>query len=131
MGFVYRHVPLKKHPSAIIESVAIECAAKLKGEKEFEEFKNIIFEETSSNGNFSTDRLIAIAMTMGINKIEFTECLADEDIKKKVTDSYNQAIQSGIKITPTIFALFKNGEVRQLAPDYDVINKSIESYFSN
>ena len=65
VGFVFRHFPLKKHPSAFAEAVAVECAFELGGEEKFISYKQAIFSETKSDGAFPETRLDAIAVEIG------------------------------------------------------------------
>ncbi len=132
VAFVFRHFPLSSiHPSSFGEAVASECAAKLGGENKFEEFKQKMFASTSSTGSFDNNKLPDLAEEIGLNRSEFSNCLKDPSISKKVKASYDEALNAGLRGTPSIFAQLKNGESYPIPADYEVIDKSLEAFLEN
>jgi protein-disulfide isomerase len=129
VAFIFRHFPLSSiHPSSFGEAVATECAAKLGGEEKFFKYKDKIFSLTSSDGKFDNSKLPEIAESIGLDKAEFSACLEDNEVSKKVKDSYDEAIKAGLRGTPTIFAQLKTGETFPIPADYETIDTSLSAF---
>lgn len=132
IAFVFRNFPLtSKHPSSFEEAVSLECAAELGGNEKFFEFKEKIFLETASNGNFSSSRLIEIAEELKLGEFEFSACLKNSQSIKKVSDSYDEAISLGLNSTPSVFLQLKSGETYSLPAEFTVTENLIDAYFSD
>lgn len=131
VGFVFRHMPLSSiHPSAFGEAIATECVAKLTGEEKFFEYKEAIFAETKSDGNFDTARLTQIATSMGVDSAAFETCLKDTTVSDKVTASFNEAVAAGIRGTPTVFVQLKDGQTYPVPADFQTIDESLTAYLN-
>jgi protein-disulfide isomerase len=132
IAFVFRNFPLtSEHPSSFEEAVSLECAAELGGNEKFFEFKEKIFSETASDGNFSSSRLIEIAEELNLKKNEFSACIKNPQSVKKVSNSYNEAISIGLNSTPSVFLQLKSGETYSLPAEFTVTENLINAYFSD
>jgi protein-disulfide isomerase len=130
VSFVFRHFPLtSEHKSSFEEAVATECAAELGGEEKFFSFKSKIFDETASDGNFSSTKIKAIAAKIGLEKEAFGKCLGNQSIQQKVTDSYEEALRMGLDSTPSVFLQVKNGETYSIPAELVVIKNLLDAYF--
>lgn len=102
VNWVYRHFPLAFHnPGATKEAEASECAAELGGDDAFWRYSNLIYQRTTSNGKgFSIDRLIPLAVEIGLDRKGFSECLSSGKMAKRVAEDYQDGVKSGITGTP-------------------------------
>lgn len=131
VSFVFRNFPLtKQHPSSFEEAVSLECASELGGNEKFFEFRDKIFSETASDGNFKSERLTEIAKELGLDENKFNNCLKDSKSIKKVSDSYDEALSLGLDSTPSVFLQLKDGEIYSLPADFEVIDNLIDAYLS-
>jgi len=110
VNWTYRHYPLSFHdPLATYEALATECVADLGGNDAFWEYADLIYENTSSNGNGLThDELLTFATDLGVDADEFSECVENEKYLKDVQADIASGSAAGVSGTPA--SLLRNNE---------------------
>jgi protein-disulfide isomerase len=116
--YVYRDfVAVTSHnPVATDEVIAAECVGALTNDKSYYNFHDYIFNNTNSNGAGVTggkDAYTAQALTYGIDKTAFNNCLSDSKIAAEIAADEEAAVAAGINGTPgfIIGKLDANGNV--------------------
>lgn len=124
--FTYRHFPVvdgglggESHRAAN----AAVCAAR---QNRFWEYHDILFaNQTGENiGNFTANRLTAMAETIGMDMAAFEECLASGTADDEVEIDKASAIDLGMNSTPSFVI---NGQVVTGAQPYEVFQSAIEA----
>ncbi len=103
VNWVYRHFPLEFHnPAARREAIASECAAKLGGNDIFWEFIDEVFANTQSNGKGLPEGKAegVIAAELGMKPEEFSRCMEDSAIAKRVDEDSADGAAAGVSGTP-------------------------------
>lgn len=140
IAFVFRHYPLFQkiggmqaiHPTAGIEAVATECAAKLGGEKRFWDMVDKIFASTKSDGKFDLNKLTRFADLMNLDEDDFKKCLGSEEVNNFIKDEVKKAIWTGIKGTPSVYIQSKvTGENYPIKPNIRKIDMIISNFLKN
>lgn len=99
--WVYRHFPIRQiHPKALKEAEALECAGEIGGEIKFWEYADEIFQITPSNNMLDQAELSKTAVSSGIDKNRFEECLSSGRYSSKVESDIADAVMSGGNGTP-------------------------------
>lgn len=99
--WVYRHYPLSFHANAQKEAEAAECAGELGGSDAFWKYVDTIYERTTSNGTgFALDKLVPLAVEIGLNEEKFKSCLDSGKYEKRVKDDMNGGSLAGVTGTP-------------------------------
>lgn len=116
--WVYRdYTAVSAHnPASVNESIAAECVRKFTNDATYFKYHDYLFEHTGSNGDGipgGQDAYVAEAVSYGIDKTKFVQCLSDADIAAQVTLDQNEATTIGIGGTPgfLIGKLDQNGNV--------------------
>lgn len=121
VAWVYRSFPIDKpgsrpdggilHPNAGYEAQAQECAAALGGNEAFWKFTDRLYEVTQSDQGITLDRSEApkIAAYIGLDAINFNECLSSERFKGKVEKSYLDGLNAGVSGTPYSIIITPSG----------------------
>ncbi len=131
VGFVFRHFPLPIHPSSFGQAIAAECAYQLGGAEKFKPYIEKIFQASKNDGKFPADKLPEFAEEVGLNILNFEQCLKSNNAKKIVQSSYDEAISLGLTSTPTIFVQLKFGGISLPIPaDRKIIKDAIDSYLN-
>ncbi len=129
VAWVYRHFPLAQlHPKAFKESVATECAAELGGNDGFWKYLDRLMEVTPSNNGLDPVELPNIAEYVGLDREEFTACLAKGDYDEKIQAHIDEAIDVGARGTP--FSVIIAGDDRIPIPGalpYETMREAIET----
>lgn len=112
--WVYRHYPLSFHVNAQKEAEASECAGELGGNDAFWKYIDAIYERTTSNGTgFALDKLVPLAVELGINEARFKDCLDSGKQAQRVKDMMDKGTVAGITGTPgNVILNVKNGKTR-------------------
>lgn len=102
---IYRDLPLSFHnPMATLEAVAANCARAQGSDATYFAYHDELFKRTKSNGNGLTQEdLNTIAYELGLNTLQFTNCLATEQNKEEVNKDLADAGTLGATGTPTFF----------------------------
>lgn len=101
LAWVYRHFPLDNlHPQARTESTASECVAKLAGNDAFWRFLDDAFAYTSSSVSDPLPTLTGFAMSAGVNREAFLNCMNDKEIAGIIKADEDLAQKSGAQGTP-------------------------------
>ncbi len=128
--WVYRHYPLSFHANAQKEAEASECAADLGGNDAFWKYVDAIYEKTTSNGTgFALDKLVPLAVELGLNESKFKDCLDSGKFAQKIKDQMDKGTTAGVTGTPgTILLDTKTGATRMIpgAVPIDQITPVIE-----
>ncbi len=114
VSWVYRHYPLSFHANAQKEAEASECAGELGGNDAFWKYVDTLFDRTTSNGTgFALDKLVPLAVELGLPEIKFKECLDSGRHEKRIQDQMNGGSQAGVTGTPgNILLDTKTGKTR-------------------
>lgn len=103
VNWVYRHFPLAFHdPAARREAVASECAAKLGGNEAFWKYTDTLFRHTRSNGQGLAEGKseLTIATELGLKGDDFSRCLPDPAMIKRVDEDIADGNAIGVTGTP-------------------------------
>lgn len=101
ISLVFKHVPVHGE-AARREALAAECAAAQGGNDAFFRMSDAIFDSTESNGQGTQKPLATLANSIGLDGRELTRCIDDGDHLEKIRADFKEAIDSGLKQTPTI-----------------------------
>lgn|GEM_PF-6638306 len=114
-----------------MESVALECANKLGGSDKFISFKDIVYSESNSDGMFTEKKLDMIGLDIDLNLDDFKSCRNNQEIKDRIQDSYNEAIEAKVNVTPSVFIeVVATGQVIPVPADFETIDESLKAFFS-
>ena len=141
VAFIYRLFPLYRdlsgndglHPSAGLESRAIDCVVKIsKNKNKFFDYLESIFRETKSDGKFSKIQLENLAINLGIDKDKFNQCLNDEENLKDFENNWIYNYKAGVRSVPKIYIYIKSNDAfMEVEPNIvmieEIINKFLES----
>lgn len=102
---VFRDLPLSFHdPMATTEAIAANCAREQGGDSAYFKMHDIMFENTTSNGNGLTkDYLYKFSTDLGLNAGNFKSCLDSEKYKDEVAKDLADATTVGASGTPSFF----------------------------
>lgn len=111
VALVYRHFPLDRHPKAVMEAQASECASEIGGNQAFWAYIDRLFEITPSNNGLDLNELPKIAEFIGLDKARFQTCLGDTGKNiDRIQNNANEAIKSGAEGTPYSVVIAGNGK---------------------
>lgn len=115
--WVYRHYPLSFHANAQKEAEATECANEIGGNDAFWKYLDTLFERTTSNGTgFSLDKLVPLAQELGLNEMQFKECLDSGKFAGYIKDDMDGGLKAGVSGTPgNILLDTKSGKARLIS----------------
>lgn len=82
-------------------SIGAECAAQ---QNRFKEYHDTLFEKQAEWTAVAdvNPRLISYAVELGLDRAQFTSCLADENVKQLVQSHFTEAGSLGISAAPTL-----------------------------
>lgn len=96
--FIYRDFPLESiHPQAVVGALAGECAHE---QGKFWEMHDKIFE---NQAELSPENLKIWALQIGLNSIQFGNCLDSAKYFEEVNQDLQEGIVAGARATPTFF----------------------------
>lgn len=112
VAWVYRHFPLSQlHPKAPKEAEATECAAEQGDNPAFWAYVDRLYEITPSNNGLDLSLLPQIAEDIGLDRVQFEECLNSGKYEKLVESNFNEAIAAGGQGTPFNIMIIGNEQV--------------------
>lgn len=112
VGWVYRHFPItSRHPKAVQEAIASECAADVGGNAGFWNYIARLFEITPTNNGLDLAELPKIAATVGLNVTAFNECMAKNTHEAKIQQDFENGVAVGVSGTPWSLLMHRNGNV--------------------
>lgn len=115
--WVYRHFPLSFHANAQKEAEASECAGDQGGDEAFWKYVDAVFERTTTNGTgFALDKLVPLAKELGLDDVEFKDCLDKGKFAKLVQDQELQGQNEGVTGTPGNIVLNIKTNITQVLP---------------
>ena len=103
IAIVYRHFPLRFHKNAIPAALASECADE---QGKFWEMYDKIFND-NKNRNFNIKQFKKDAVDLGLDAVQFNQCLDTEKYKDKIAKQMIEGKNFGVSGTPGNFV---NGE---------------------
>ncbi len=128
--WVYRHYPLAFHANAQKEAEATECANELGGNDAFWKYLDTVYERTTSNGTgFALDKLVPLAVELGINEVKFKECLNSGKYADHVKEDMDGGSKAGVTGTPgNILLDTKTGKTRLIpgAVPFETVKAAID-----
>lgn len=100
--FIFRDFPLSFHePLATQEAIAAECAREQGGDKIYYSYHDLLYKNTTSNGNGLTkEKLYDFAKELGLKPDKFKTCLDSEKYKDEVQKDFEDGGKAGITGTP-------------------------------
>lgn len=110
--WVFRHFPLPSHRTAAVKAQAAECVAEQGGNEAFWQFTDILFTRGPS---VSADALSSIVSDIGLNEVDFNNCVSENRYASYVTAQAQSGTDLGITGTPGSLLVGANGQV-QLIP---------------
>jgi protein-disulfide isomerase len=120
---VYRHFPLTTiHTQAQGAAEASECAGE---QGQFWPYHDILYERQSA---LSASSYKAWASELGLDTVQFNNCVDSNKYAKKVSDGFNEARSLGANGTP---ATFVNGQLVSGAQPYSAFEQLIEDALNN
>lgn len=126
---VYRDFPLGSHPAAQISAQAAECAD---DQGKFWEFHDKIFSEQDKQGSgtiqYGLVELKKWARDIGLNQIQFNQCLDTQKYKDEVEKDFSDAVTAEVSGTPTTFI---NGRPVIGAQPFSAFERIIEEELSS
>ena len=93
----YRHFPLSHHPNAKLAAQGSWCAGQ---SGQFWSFLDAVFEQAQS---LSSDRLVVIAQSLGLDADAFSTCLTRSDSVAAVESDVQVGLKLDISQTPSVF----------------------------
>lgn len=115
--FVYRDFPLDFHENARKEAEAAECARDQGGDASYYRYHDQIYIQTKSNGTgLALTQLPVIAKTLGLNTLQFQQCLDSSKYADEVEKDYQDGMSAGITGTPGWFIGKSNNDNTITAP---------------
>jgi len=122
--FVYRDYPLSFHPMAMPSAQAAECAEE---QGKYWEMHDKIFAEQEKLGQgtvqFTVQNLKKWASEIGLNGVDFNQCLDSGKYKAEVDEDSADGTAAGVNGTPSFFI---NGRLTVGAQPYSVFKSMIE-----
>lgn len=134
VAWVYRHFPLDQiHSKADKEAEATECAGELGGEEGFWSMADKIYEVTPSNNGLNLEDLPMLAGEIGLNAVQFKECLASGKYAERVEKDYQSGLKAGVSGTPgNILLNTKTGRTRTVpgAVPFEQLKSAIDAFLA-
>ena len=109
--YAFKNFPLNFHPQAENAALAASCAQE---QGKFWEYADKLYDTQSSWGNTKdTASFKAYAKTLGLNAVQFDQCLDSKKYQSKIDADKQAGDEFGVAGTPSFFIndLFKNGVV--------------------
>lgn len=105
LRIVHRHFPLTSiHDKAILSSEAAEAAG---AQGKFWEMHNMLFDRQNEWSGLSKEqaqaKFVEYAQELGLNTQTFSDALNQGTYRPKVEQAYNDAVNLGLRGTPTLF----------------------------
>ncbi|MFA6383263.1 MAG: thioredoxin domain-containing protein [Parcubacteria group bacterium] len=107
--FGYKELPLSIHPQANDAALAAQCALE---QNKFWEYGDKLFGDQDDWTNIAdTQKFKEYAKTLGLNTVQFNQCLDSKKYQNKIDNSVSEATGFGVSGTPATFinSQFKNG----------------------
>ncbi|HEX9804238.1 MAG TPA: DsbA family protein [Candidatus Dojkabacteria bacterium] len=109
---VFRDFPLSFHdPLATKQAMAAECVQDLASDSKYYEYHDLLFTNTSSNGNgLAESKLFDFAEQIGVNRGSFTDCYESEKFAEEVKKDLADGTSAGVSGTPGFIVGKLNGD---------------------
>jgi protein-disulfide isomerase len=92
------------------KQIALECANELGGNDKFWEYTDRLYEITPANNGLDLAELPKIAEYVGLDKVQFSTCLASTKYDKHIQDEVENAQATGGNGTPWSIVVGKDGK---------------------
>lgn len=122
LRLVYKHFPLQSIHIMANKSAQAAEAAGLQGK--FWEMHDKLFENQSDWQNGDEDLFFSYAEEIGLNIEQFRDDYTSAEIKDRISDSFNYALDLGLNYTPTFYV---NGELISNPNSYQEFVEHIQS----
>lgn len=134
--FVYRNLPLSFHgEAAIYDANAALCAQNLKDNQTYFQMAHLIYQNSGLNGKgITTENMIKLATSIGLDETKFNECLSNNKFKDVVDQDTQDAKEAGVSGTPGFIVGTLNvngnvtGELVSGAQPISVFKTTIDKY---
>lgn len=111
VALVYRHFPLDAlHAKARKEAEATECANELGGNEKFWAYTDRLLEITPSNDGLDAAELPRIAAYVGVDAVQFAQCLSSGKFAAHVEADVQDAATAGGRGTPYSVVVSQSGK---------------------
>lgn len=114
--WIYKEYPLKRHKDAFKAAEASHCA---EDQGKFWEYQERLF----TAPDLSPDKLVSMAVELGMSQEKFSQCLQDSIHKPLVEKNVRDAVQAGLDRTPSFMI---NGKVYAGSPSLDTFRGMID-----
>ena len=98
----YRHLPIINSEKSAVEAEASECVYQLGGNEAFWRFTRAMFADPDSQKSFDVSTLPEIAISAGVERSDYEECMAEGRGKDPVERDLMQGSIAGLNLTPSI-----------------------------
>jgi len=95
--WVFRDFPLPFHKQAMFAHIAVNCALP---QNKYWEYFDLLFE---NSGKLSRENVINLSKKVGLEQTKFSQCIAQESVKKEIDEDMAYAKTIGVNSTPTFF----------------------------
>lgn len=120
--FVYRDFPaLQDNPLSVVSAVAANCAGK---QGKFWEMHDRLYQ---FEGDLTEQVLKTFALQIGLDSLEFGNCLIDKENLKRIETDLQQGYDLGVRGTPTFFI---NGFIKPGALPFSLFEAAITEALS-
>jgi NhaA family Na+:H+ antiporter len=116
LRFVFRELPLDKHPHARTAALAAEAAG---AQGRFWDMHDRLFE---AGGRLTPDDIVSYAQELGLDLDRFARDMASDALAQRVDEDFESAIESEVPGTP---AFFVDGEPYEGSYDADGLAEAI------
>jgi len=99
VAIAFRHYPVPGHQDAVKAAQASECAAE---QGKFWEMHDKLFADNIA-GRLILEQYQKEAINLGLDTVEFNDCLASDQYESKVTEMAARGAAAGVTGTPTSF----------------------------
>ncbi len=120
--FIVKNFPLNYHSNAMDAAKSFECSRILGDEDTPLEMYGLLFE--GYDNGITVDSINKMAEVVGLNLIDFTDCLNEDSTKELISGDINSGNALGVSGTPTFFI---NGEKLVGAQDYSKFEEKLNS----
>ncbi len=111
--WVVRNYPLPQHANAEKEAEAAECAAQTGGNDVYWKYSDAIFTRSYSGGTgYSLSNLVPLAGELGLDKVNFKNCLDSGKFAGLIQTQTNDANAAGAYQLPATFIIDAKGNTK-------------------
>ena len=113
--YVVRDFPLESHAQAPKAAEAAYCAG---DQGKYWEMHDLMFADQK---NLGTEDLSSLARSLGLNELEFADCLGSGRNSKRVANSLSDAQAAGVDAAPTFYLALTNQQGTTVKSDTKLV----------